>query len=128
MSEEVNGKIANHIATAAIGAGMLLYLSKFLRPYFTLQESALFVLGFLPNFGMSLAIPFIYIHHRRRLKKPIQRFAFVCWSVLLLMILNEVRDYYQKNRVFDWMDIFASMLGVFSAYLIFSRMYNKPLA
>lgn len=125
IREEESGKIVHRVATAAISVGMLLYLSKFLRPYFTHQETALFILGILPNFGMSLAIPFIYILHRQRLKKTIDRFAIVCCSTLLLMVLNEIRDYYQKNWVFDWMDMAASFVGVLIAYLIYSLMPLK---
>lgn len=116
------------IATAVI-AGIILYLSKFLRTSFNDNDTALFILGFLPNFGLAFTLPFIYVSNRIRLNKPVKHFTVSCIVTLLLMILNEIRDQYQSGRVFDWNDIFASFSGVVFAFLVFHAALKntKPL-
>ena len=112
-------KKENKIVASAVVVGMLLYLSKFLRSYFGDNNFALFILGFLPNFGLALAMPFIYVGNRLRLNKPAKHFTISCIVTVLLMILNEIRDKYQLGRVFDWYDIYASLVGVIFAFLVF---------
>jgi hypothetical protein len=114
-----NAKIEKTIATGAIIVGIVLYLSKFLRPYFSDKNTVLFILGFLPNFGLAFAIPFIYVSNRVRLNKPVKHFNISCVVTLILMILNEIRDKYQSGRVYDWYDIYASLAGVIFAFLVF---------
>jgi hypothetical protein len=118
MNEETIAR-TKRLAAFAIIVGVVLYLSKFLRAYFPDNDGVLFVLGFLPNFGLAFAIPFIYVSNRVRVKKPIKHFGISCVVTLLLMILNEVRDKYQTGRVFDMIDIYASVAGVILAYLVF---------
>ena len=115
-----NAKKERKIATGAIIVGIILYLSKFLRPYFSDNNTILFILGFLPNFGLAFAIPFIYVSNRLRLNKPVKHFTISCIVTLILMILNEIRDKYQSGRVFDWNDMYASLAGVIFAFLVFS--------
>lgn len=105
--------------TGAIVLGITLYLSKFLRPSFSDNNSILSVLGFLPNFGLAFAIPFIYASNRLRHNRPVKYFIAACIVTLLLMILNEIRDKYQSGRVFDWYDIYASFAGVALSFLLF---------
>jgi len=116
------------IVIGAIAAGIMLYLSKFLRPYFPDNTSVLLILGCLPNFGLSLAMPFIYVSNRLRLNKAVSHFMIACTITLLLMVLNEIRDKYQSGRVFDWYDIYASFAGVIFAFFVFylaiKRTYN----
>ncbi len=114
-----NAKRGRAIVAGAIIVGIILYLSKFLRLNFRDQNSALFILGFLPNFGLAFAMPFIYVSNRMRLNKPLRHFGISCIVTLLLMILNEIRDQYQSGRVFDWYDIFGSLAGVVFAFLMF---------
>ena len=114
-----DAKKESKIATSAIIAGIILYLSKFLRPYFGDNNTVLFVLGFSPNFGLAFAIPFIYVSNRVRLSKPVKHFTISCIVALILMILNEIRDKYQSGRVFDWNDMYASLAGVIFAFLVF---------
>lgn len=109
------------LASFVIIVGIVLYLSKFLRPYFAHSDYVLFILGFLPNFGLALAIPFIYVSNRIRQGKPISHFGVSCIVTIILMVLNEVRDKYQTGRVFDMLDVFASVAGSILAYLIFRR-------
>ena len=120
-------KKVNIIVAVAIIAGMTLYLSKYLRSYFTDYPSILFILGFLPNFGLSFAIPFIYVSNRLRLRKEVTHFGLSCIISLLLMVINELRDQYQSGRVFDWLDIYASIAGVTVAYLLFRNSIEKNL-
>lgn len=107
------------IAALTIISGISLYLSKFLRGYFADNNSVLFILGFLPNFGLALAIPFIYVSNRLRQKKHVNHFILSCVVTFLLMILNEIRDKYQGGRIFDMHDIYASFAGVTIAYCLF---------
>ena len=115
----IDAKKEKKIIAGAIVVGMMLYLSKFLRPHFADNNSVLFILGFLPNFGLAFAIPFIYVGNRLRLNKPAKHFTSSCIITFLLMILNEIRDKYQSGRVFDWFDIYASLAGVIFAFLMF---------
>ena len=108
------------IVAGAIIVGILLYLSKFLRPCFSDNNSVLFILSFLPNLGLAFAMPFIYVSNRVRLNKPVKHFTISCIVTLFLMILNEIRDKYQSGRVFDWNDMYASLAGVIFAFLVFS--------
>lgn len=124
----ISTKKEKKIVSGAIVAGMILYLSKFLRPYFGDNNAALFILGFLPNFGLAFAVPFIYVANRMRLNKPIKHFIISCFITLLLMILNEIRDKYQPGRVFDWYDIYASIAGViFSFFFVYITLKNMLL-
>ena len=123
----INARTIKKIVTSAIVVGIILYLSKFLRPYFSDNNSVLFVLSFLPNFGLAFAIPFIYVINRVRLNKPVNHFIISCIVTLLLMILNEIRDKYQPGRVFDWYDIWASLVGVIFALLVFHVLLKKHL-
>ena len=120
MMKPIEAKKEKKIVAGAILFGMMLYLSKFLRPYFSDNNFALFILGFLPNFGMAFAMPFIYVGNRVRLNKSLKYFYISCIVTLLLMILNEIRDKYQSGRVFDWYDIYASFAGVVFAFLVFN--------
>ena len=115
----INAKKENKIVTGAIIVGIMLYLSKFLRPCFSDNNSVLFILSFLPNFGLAFAIPFIYVANRVRLNKPVKHFIISCIVTIVLMILNEIRDKYQSGRVFDWYDIYASFAGVIFAFVVF---------
>ena len=121
----IHTKKEKQIVTGAVIVGILLYLSKFLRPGFSENESVLFMLGFLPNFGLAFAIPFIYVSNRYRLNKPVKHFTIACIFTLVLMILNEVRDRYQAGRVFDWNDIYASVAGVIFALFVFQLLSKK---
>jgi len=107
------------LAAYAIVVGIILYLSKFLRDYFVGNNSLLFILGFLPNLGLAFAIPFIYVSNRVRQRKSVRHFGVACIVTLLLMVLNEIRDKYQAGRVFDVLDIYASVTGIILAYLVF---------
>lgn len=117
--KSINAKRGKKIVSGAIVVGMMLYLSKFLRPCFSDNNFTLFILGFLPNFGLAFAMPFIYIGHRVLLNKPVKHFTISCIVTILLIILNEIRDKYQLWRVFDWYDIYASFVGVIFASLVF---------
>jgi hypothetical protein len=119
----IDTKNEKEIVAFAIVIGMMLYLSKFLRPCFEGNDYGLFILGFLPNFGLAFAIPYIYVGNRVRFHKPAKHFTIFCIATLLLMILNEIRDKYQSGRVFDWYDIYASLGGVIFALLVF---YYRP--
>lgn len=122
MSSIYNTK-QKRIVTVCIAAGMLLYLSKFLRPY-TDSATVLFILGFLPNAGLAFALPFIYVGNRIRLQKRTDHFILSCFLCFLLMLLNETRDKYQASRVFDYGDIYASAVAVIFSYLVFSRIFS----
>ncbi len=122
---EIILKKAKGIASITILIGILLYLSKFLRVYFAGNQAVLFVLGFLPNLGLSMVIPFIYVSNRLRQRKQLKHFTIACVISFLLMVLNEIRDVYQTGRVFDWLDIFASLAGVFVAWQIYQFSLKK---
>ena|SRR5690349_10343197 len=119
MINDENLARAKRAVGFAIVVGMILYLSKFLRMYFVNDRTLLFILGFLPNLGLAFAIPFIYVSNRVRLGKPVQHFGIACIITLLLMVLNEIRDNYQTDRVFDVLDICASAAGAILAYLVY---------
>jgi hypothetical protein len=119
MMNPVNVRKEKLIVAGSIIFGIMMYLSKLLRAHFRDNNSVLFILGFLPNFGLAFTIPFIYVSNRVRLNRPVKHFIFSCIVSLLLMILNEIRDKYQEGRVFDWYDIYASFAGVISAFLVF---------
>ncbi|HAO48984.1 MAG TPA: hypothetical protein DCR35_06610, partial [Runella sp.] len=119
--ESIDTKKEQKIVATSIVVGMMLYLSKFLRPYFGSNDFVLFILGFLPNFGLAFAMPFIYASNRIRLNKPLEHFVISCIGTFLLMILNEIRDKYQPDRVFDWDDIYASFFGVVFSFFVFNK-------
>ena len=65
-------------------------------------------------------MPFIYIGNRVRLNKPAKHFTVLYIVTFLLMIVNEIRDKYQSERVFDWYDIRALLTGVIFAFILFN--------
>ena len=99
--------------------GFLIYFSRGLRADFAGNQNILYWLGFMPNFGLSFAMPLVYVANRINSKNPVSRFNWACLITLLAMILNEIVDKYQPYRVFDWLDILASLVGVVSAYILF---------
>ncbi|HAK80465.1 MAG TPA: hypothetical protein DCM71_27075 [Runella sp.] len=123
--ESIDTKKEQKIVATSIVVGMMLYLSKFLRPYFGSNDFVLFILGFLPNFGLAFAMPFIYASNRIRLNKPLEHFVISCIGTFLLMILNEIRDKYQPDRVFDWYDIYASFFGVVFSFFVFNKILKN---
>ncbi len=123
MNEETITR-TKRLAAFAIIVGIILYLSKFLRAYFVDNDYLLFILGFLPNVGLAFSIPFIFVSNRVRQRKPIRHFGISCVVTLLLMTLNEIRDNYQTGRVFDMLDIYASIAGSILAYLVFRRTFR----
>lgn len=123
--ESIDTKKEQKIVATSIVVGMMLYLSKFLRPYFGSNDFVLFILGFLPNFGLAFAIPFIYASNRIRLNKSLEHFVISCIGTFLLMILNEIRDKYQPDRVFDWYDIYASFFGVVFSFFVFNKILKN---
>ncbi|MBB3836180.1 hypothetical protein FHS57_000162 [Runella defluvii] len=123
--ESIDTKKEQKIVATSIVVGMMLYLSKFLRPYFGSNDFVLFILGFLPNFGLAFAIPFIYASNRIRLNKSLEHFVISCIGTFLLMILNEIRDKYQPDRVFDWYDIYASFFGVVFSLFVFNKILKN---
>jgi len=126
MNESISIR-ARRIAAFSIILGMTLYLSKFLRDYFSIHHALSFAFGFLPNLGMAFAIPFIYVSNRIRQRKSLKHFGISCLVTLLLMILNEVRDLYQAGRVFDMLDIYASCAGVVLAFIVFQLALKQEL-
>ncbi len=116
-----------NIITSSIIFGITLYLSKFLRASFIDNHSASFILGFVPNFGLAFALPFIYVSNRIRRNKPVNHFPIACTITLLLMILNEIRDNYQRGRVFDWYDIYASVAAIFCSLTVFYVLLKRRL-
>jgi hypothetical protein len=127
MTEEAAAK-TKRLASFAIIVGIILYLSKFMREYLVDNSFAIFVLGFLPNFGLAFAIPFIYVSNRVRQRKLVKHFGISCIVTLFLMVLNEIRDQYQNGRVFDVFDIYASIAGVIVAYLFFRMTLMKSFS
>ncbi len=107
--------------------GMLLYLSKYSRSYFHENEHVLFILGFLPNFGLAFAMPFIWVSNRLRHHKIGNTIWMACLVTFLLMVLNEVRDIFQKDRVFDMLDIYASLAAVILAYFIYTWVIKQAV-
>lgn len=122
--KSTNANKEKKIVTGAIIIGIVLYLSKFLRVSFIDNDSALFVLSFLPNFGLAFTLPFIYVSNRVRLNKPV-KIPTACLVTILLMVLNEIRDKYQSGRVFDWNDIYASFAGVIFSFVVFHVALKK---
>lgn len=115
------------IAEVAVSIGIILYLSKFTRSTIFQNESALFILGFLPNFGMAFAIPFIYVSHQLRKGIHVKYFSMSCALTILLMIFNEIKDKYQAGRTYDVLDIYASVAGVAVAYALFRFFLKKTI-
>jgi hypothetical protein len=108
------------IKSACIILGMAIYFTRLFREDFKGHETLLYWLGFIPNFGMSFAFPFIFFpkghmfsHHYKI------NFYIGCVIVFVIMILNEIVDKYQPRRVFDWMDILASLVGVLCAAFVY---------
>ena len=104
--------------------GWALYLSRYARTGFKEQGTVLFWLGFIPNFGLSFALPLIYVSNRIKSNQPIKHFNLACLITLLIMIFNELVDKIQPSRVFDWFDIYASFVGVVCAYLFYRFIFN----
>ncbi len=99
--------------------GFLIYFSRGLRSDFEDNQNILYWLGFMPNFGLSFAMPLVYLANRINSKNPVSHFNWASFITLLAMILNEIVDKYQPHRVFDLLDILASFVGVISAYILF---------
>jgi hypothetical protein len=105
--------------------GLFLYLTRLLRDSIT-DLNVLFFLGFLPNFGAAIAIPFLAIRPNKlyTLRDANQRVTIGCICTIILLPSNEFIDLYQKNRTFDILDICASFFGatlLFTIYHLFLK-------
>jgi cell division protein FtsW (lipid II flippase) len=112
----------------SIVVGFIIYYSRYFRDNFKGNETVLYWLGFLPNFGLSFALPLIYLANRVNAKKPINHFNLVCIFTVLVMVFNEIIDKYQSNRVFDWCDIWASIVGVGCAFIAYHSLFQKKIS
>jgi hypothetical protein len=108
------------IILICIVIGYIIYLTRLFREDFEGHENVLYWLGFIPNFGMSFALPFIFYTNKNWFSKYFKfNFYKGCLLVFNIMILNEIIDKYQPRRVFDWMDIWASLVGVLCAAFVY---------
>jgi hypothetical protein len=111
---------ARRIVLICIVIGYLIYLTRLFRENFEGRENVLYWLGFIPNFGLSFALSFIlYVNKDSFFKQLKFNFYKGCLIVFAIMILNEIVDKYQPRRVFDWMDIWASLVGVLCAAFVY---------
>ena len=117
------------------GAGLILFIKLYIRPYFQLDGILKGMEGIAPNFIAAFIMPFaaywLYTHPKF-LNGLLLRFAFfadlrvVSLVGFLLIVINE---YFQLmpvwGRTFDYLDIFSSALGQLSAYYAFLFLQRK---
>jgi hypothetical protein len=60
------------IKSACIILGMLIYFTRLFREDFKGHETILYWLGFIPNFGMSFAFPFMFFFKETYVFTPLQ--------------------------------------------------------
>ncbi len=108
--------------------GLFLYLTRLLRDSIT-DLDILFFLGFLPNFGAAIAIPFLAIRPNKlyTLKDTNRRVIIGCVCTIILLTANEFIDLYQKNRTFDILDVYVSFLGVSLLFIIYHLFLKHKL-
>ncbi len=111
----------------SIVTGFFIYYSRYFRSNFKGDETVLYWLGFLPNFGLSFTLPLIYLANRINAKKPIAHFNLACIFTVLVMVANEITDKFQPRRVFDWCDIWASILGVGCALIMYHFYFKTKI-
>jgi drug/metabolite transporter (DMT)-like permease len=109
------------IVLICICLGMAIYMMRYFRDDFKGHDSILYWLGFMPNFGMSFAFPFIFSRPKNIFSVLTEKINFYigCIILFIIMVLHEIVDKYQPRRVFDWMDIWASLVGVLCAAVVY---------
>lgn len=104
---------------------LVLLLKELVRPHF--QGSGLFpfFLGVSPNLLPAIAAPFVFILFNKESSWPIKRDGFLsnCIVVFISLIFHEfIRS--RKGILFDWNDIFASLIGCAISYFIYTKLWK----
>jgi|GEM_PF-1668519 len=111
------------------------YCFRLFRPCLTDYPAVLWWVGFLPNFGSGLGGPMLILELRSYFLKnrppaTEQWFVKVCGACLLYLLVYEFFDStdLRPERVFDWWDVGASVVGVGLNWGIFRwKIYRNTL-
>jgi len=117
--------------TLLSGAVIILTIKWVIRPGFHFTEPTRFMLGIAPNLLGSFLLPFgcywllsryIDLHADKQLR-------LFCILSFGLLVINEVLQLIPVfGRTFDFSDIAASAIGLFSAYLFCSKYLFRKMA
>ena len=128
-----------HISKWIVIAGTLvIWLIKFaVRPYYDLGQPVNFFLGITPNLVGSFLIPFgahwFFSGREFLLAKVFRIHSFadlriVCYVGFAMVTANEYLQLIPVfGRTFDYFDIGFSVVGILAAYLVFGKMYRRPI-
>jgi hypothetical protein len=102
------------------------YCSYLFRPMLYPYPKVLWWAGFLPSFGAGLGGPLVLLYGRRhilhRMDGEKRWFLKVCAACLLYLLVHECMDStnLRPERVFDWCDVGASVVGCVAALVVWN--------
>jgi hypothetical protein len=74
------------IKSACIILGMLIYFTRLFREDLKGHETILYLLGFIPNFGMSFAFPFMFFS-KKHILSNLYKINFYIGCIIVFMIM-----------------------------------------
>jgi hypothetical protein len=99
----------------SVSGGLLVFLvQQFLRPYLHAHEFLALFLGFAPNLITGFSFPFTILMRPGAFTRVEFGWLFPVWcaGTLLVLIAFEIVRPFKGAQSFDYLDIFASLVGV----------------
>ena len=104
---------------------LVLILKEVVRPNFQGSGFFSYFLGICPNLLPAIAAPFVFIPFNKESSWPVKQNGFLsnCIVVFISLVFHEfIRS--RKGMLFDWNDIFASLIGCTISYFIYTKLWK----
>jgi hypothetical protein len=121
-------QLKNYSRVIVITGTLLIWLIKFLiRPFDLYADWLNPLMGFAPNLIGTFLLPFgaYWLFRKFFLMRNNYEVKLTCVFGLLLVIINEYLQLIPIfGRTFDYLDILASFVGVFTGYVVFAKLMS----
>ena len=119
-------QLKNYSRIVVISGTLIIWLIKFLiRPFNLYADWLSPFIGFAPNLIGTILLPFgaYWLFRKYFLLRNNYDLKITCAFGLLLVIINEYLQLIPVfGRTFDYLDIFASFIGISIGYVAFAKM------
>lgn len=119
-------RLKNYSRIIVISGTVLIWVIKFfIRPYYLYTDWLSLFVGFAPNLIGAFLLPFgaYWLLKKYFLMRNNYNLRITCAFGLLLVIIDEYLQLIPMfGRTFDYLDIFASFIGVSAGYIVFAKL------
>ncbi len=119
-------QLKNYARIIVISGTLLIWFIKFfIRPFNLYADWLSLFVGFAPNLIGTFLLPFgaYWFFKKYFLMRNNNELKLTCIIGLLLVIINEYLQLIPVfGRTFDYLDIFASIVGISIGYVVFAKM------